>query len=134
MTARTGAPAAITLTRAEAVIVDSLLLYTNVAFPIDGDTSTPEGVEAVVRRLRLEAAIREGGGWWDHGSKPGMLDMYEQNGKGTCPDVFTLPADAARALAELLPIAFADALDGDEGTVVAVAARLGVEIPQEVTE
>lgn len=117
-----------TLSRTEAVAVESLLVWTDGGFLIDLGESSPEAARAAIRRLQLEAAIREGGGWWAHMACPGKLDTREQLGQGACPVEFTLPADAAAALAQLLPIAFGDTLDGDVATVLALADRLGVEL------
>lgn len=120
-------PAEITLTREEALVVDSLLLNTAGTFTTDADLSTSEGVEEFIRRLGLEATIRDVCDWWGTTS-PGHLDMRAHAGDTVCPDAFTLPPEAARALVELLPIAFGDTLPSDIETTLALAARLGVEV------
>jgi hypothetical protein len=125
----------VTLSRAEAVSVESLLVWTTGDFSVNLNASTSAGTDAAIRRLQLERAVRAGGEWWEKDG-PGYRDTFEKLGrdgyeayaKATCPNVFTLPPDAAAALAELLPIAFGDTLDDGVEEVVAVAARLGVEL------
>lgn len=118
----------ITLTPDEARAVDSLLLYTGGDFYIEENPDTAEGVEAVIRRLQLEAAIREGTGWWDRAARPFALAH-----DGTCPDSFTLTGKAARALVAFLPLAYGDVLDSTRATVHGLAARLNVELAEAVT-
>jgi hypothetical protein len=153
---------ALTLTRDEASAITYELLWTaDSQFIVehlrdcDLDASTPEGARAaiadlqgVIDRLRLEASIRESGGWWgDRG--PHWLDLrarYHEDAQ--CPDTFTLNGEGAAALREFcrerLPGAVAEqdenlasvdlaiedrmAFERQRAGLVSLAARFGIEI------
>jgi hypothetical protein len=88
------------LTREEAVAVSSGLLYTG-GCHLQPNPGTREGCRMAIRRLQLEAAVRDAGGWWD--DVPCIQDMYALLGKGHCPDSFEMPAGGVAAIVELLP-------------------------------
>lgn len=152
--------AAITLTRVEAAAVGfDLLEWTAGHLMIMSDENTVENfdeyqrtvseMEAAIHRLRLEATIRESGGWWGDRC-PGVLDSWARCGKGECPESFTLCAEGAAALAELCAdqlldaIAWVDRMQseslpidapyfrGRRAVLESLAARFGVEIPTAV--
>jgi hypothetical protein len=142
----------LTLTRDEAVAVAEQLEMTCGDFlDIPGDASTSEGSWAAIRRLTLEATIRDTCGWWGT-ADPRHLDSLRQFGRGDCPARFALTPEAGAALAELLPeiiaelgirisddVAFSvheEIIVGAEARLTALeglAARLGVEIPVTAT-
>jgi hypothetical protein len=129
---------AITLTRAEAVAVAwQLDLTRGDLCGIDAEAGTSEECWAAIRRLTLEATIRDSNDWWGHA--PDGL---------TRPESFKLRAPAAAALHDLLPEIIESTRDdlanheanpdwdveGIEGArarlgaLHGLAARLGVEI------
>ena len=136
----------LTLTSTEAVAVHAELRMTVVGCAIGDHTDTREQCESVIRRLQLEVAIRDAGGWWGE-QTPGRLALDAE----ACPDYFTLPAEGVAALVELLPFIIAeirreetypwsgrDAWRGERladererrALIEAIAADLGVDIAE----
>ena len=155
----------LTLTRDEASAICSELTWTCsdsrefISWDIsDGlDARTPAELEATLdkledaaRRLRLEAAIRDDGGWWDHGRSPNYLDLKARHGDGECPDTFRLTDAGAAALREFCADRMSEFIaDAEEGlaasmdnaadredherrkaALISLAERLGVELSE----
>ena len=153
----------LTLTRDEASAICSELTWTCsdsrefIAWDIsDGlEARTPAELEETLdalddaaRRLRLEAAIRDGGGWWDHWRAPNYLDLMARGGKGECPEAFELTDDGAAALREFcadrmsefiadveegLAASMDNAVDREDherrkAALISLAERLGVDL------
>ena len=132
----------IVLSRAEALAVAYGLAYTDYR---DIDV-TRDGCYEAIRRLQLEARIRDAGDWWEADSDPAILDPREKAGMGRCPDSFAMAAEGVQAIIELMPDIAAD-LDDDlarlderdaedherftalKTALVGLAARLGVALP-----
>ena len=134
-----------TLTRAEAYAIDCNLVYTNdLGSGDEGGYKQRADCYAAIRRLQLEATIRDAGLGW-HRERPAMLDMY-----GTCPASLALPAEGLLALVELLPAILARVaatfpdpdedvpdehraqLEANREALRGLDERLDVEIPQPV--
>jgi hypothetical protein len=94
------------LTRDEAAAVAANLEFTNGTMDI-GDPSNREVCRDIVRRLQLEATVRDGGEWWEHGRSPDIMELRVHVGE-RCPDSFTMTPAGLAAIIDLLPEMIAD--------------------------
>ena len=101
----------VTLTKAEACAISCYLRYSAGDCMLDDDTRDRDVCLGLIRRLQLEAAVRDAGDWWHREEDPAMLAMYATLGKATCPDVFRFDAEGVPALAELLPIMLSECME-----------------------
>jgi hypothetical protein len=85
------------LTRDEAVEVAGEMAFTGNAYYSIDRTASREKTDKLIRRLQLEAAVRDAGGWW------GDDDPYARATKGAAPATFELASSGLSAFAELLP-------------------------------